>query len=159
MAKVCVYGLCKSKSDLDTSEWCIDTDGVKFIRFPQLKWNKKRCHEWVQACGRSDFSSKNVNNFTWICSKHFPLEANLDFRANKELTPFPHTGDLVSRKSQTNRAHSIGSQGQKTYGRQLRKTVAVEVPVLSTSTKSSSSTSTLTASIELPEGDDGKCNK
>ena len=148
MVKTCVYGLCDSK-DSDPGE------DLKFIRFPQRRYNLKKCKEWVQACGRTDFSCKNVNNFTWICSKHFPLGVSLDFRKNKELQPFPHTGDMVSRVS-AQKMGSVGSKGQKTYGRQQRKSVAVMVPVLTSSSGSAStSTSTSTESIDLP-GDDGE---
>ena len=112
--KKCCYGLCESTS---VSPECKD---VTFIRFPQPKYNLTKCRQWAQLCGRSDFSHKNVSTFTWICSKHFPKDVDLDFRKNKDLEPYLYPGQ-VSRSA---------PKPLKTYGRAQRKVVAVPVPVL-----------------------------
>lgn len=112
MVKVCCYGLCKSSDGPDGFE-----DGVTFIRFPQPRYNLSKCRKWAQLCGRSDFSHKNVTNFTWICSKHFPTGVDLDFRKNKDLEPF-QPRQQVSRSS---------PKPPKTYGRGERKLVSVPV--------------------------------
>lgn len=117
MTKLCVYGLCNSNSE---SPECI-AEGVKFIRFPQKNYNLSKCQKWAKLCGRSDFSHKNVNNFTFICSKHFPASAELDFRKNKHLEPFAYPGE-VSRTE-------IQAKPPKTYQRPKRVTVAVPVGV------------------------------
>ena len=112
MVKKCCYGLCESSS--------LDCKDVTFIRFPQPKYSLTKCRRWAQLCGRSDFNHKNVSTFTWICSKHFPIDAELDFRKNKDLEPYPHPVQ-VSRSA---------PKQPKTYGRAPRKTVAVPVPVV-----------------------------
>ena len=114
MGKVCCYGLCKSRS-VDKEE------GVSFIRFPQKKDNLKKCRRWAFLCGRQDFTAKSVTPFTFICSKHFPDNAELDFRKNKHLEPFAYPGE-VSRTE-------IQAKPPKTYQRPKRVTVAVPVGV------------------------------
>lgn len=44
--------------------------------------------KWVHLCGRKDFTIKNINRYTYICSKHFPIGAVLNVKANPTLEPF-----------------------------------------------------------------------
>ena len=80
--KHCVWGLCKSDSRYPDNL----SEGTYFIRFPKLgnvkegmthlekqkeidKTNK--CKRWVHACGRKNFTVKDVKKDTYICSRHF----------------------------------------------------------------------------------------
>lgn len=78
--KHCCYGLCTSDSRYPKA-------GVYFIGFgngfPKPTKEKEKCQRWVHNCGRGDFSIKNVNKDTYICSLHFvggngPTDENPD---------------------------------------------------------------------------------
>ncbi|RWS30279.1 uncharacterized protein B4U80_10156 [Leptotrombidium deliense] len=66
--KRCAYGSCANDSSFTNKE---KMKGVVFIRFPNAKLNEAKCKRWVDACNRQDFSVNDVNEDTYICSKHF----------------------------------------------------------------------------------------
>jgi len=66
--------------------------GVSMIRFPQPRDHLAICRRWVKLVGKKNFRAKNVNTFTYICSKHFPDDAVLDFKVNRTLDPYPAEG-------------------------------------------------------------------
>ena len=67
--KHCCYGLCNSDSRYAHKTHMAE---VSFIRFPKPWIDFEKCQTWVRACGRGDtFTTKNVNNSTFICTKHF----------------------------------------------------------------------------------------
>jgi hypothetical protein len=66
--RYCVYGTCKSDSrNVDEPEMM----GVTWIPFPKPHINADKCRKCILACGRDDFTEKNVKKWTYICSKHF----------------------------------------------------------------------------------------
>ena len=79
--KHCCYGLCNSDSRYSHKP---HMENVDFIRFPKPWIDLEKCKKWVKACGRGDtFTTENVNNSTFICTKHFigekgPSEAHPD---------------------------------------------------------------------------------
>ena len=43
--------------------------------------------KWLQLLARSNLTVDNIKRCTYICSKHFPVGAQLDIRANPTLEP------------------------------------------------------------------------
>ena len=73
MPKRCAWGLCNSDSRYDEygKRPRLDMAGVKFFRFPKLATDPQSCKDWVNACGRKNFTVKDVTNNMYVCSKHF----------------------------------------------------------------------------------------
>ena len=76
----CCYGGCKSNSRKKEA-------GVTFIPFPKPSKYPEIARKWVQLCGRSDFTLDKIKRHTYICSKHFPVGAKLNIKANLSLEP------------------------------------------------------------------------
>jgi hypothetical protein len=72
----CCWGTCKSDSRKKE-------DGVKFIAFPKPTKYRTIARAWVQLCGRGGFTESSINRYTYICSKHFPPGADLDYKKNE----------------------------------------------------------------------------
>ena len=70
VVKHCCYGMCKSDSRYSARD---DMAGVFFIPFPKLKTKREKCLKWISICGRphSNFNIQKINEWTYICSKHF----------------------------------------------------------------------------------------
>lgn len=64
----CCYGLCRSDSRYQDRD---HMKNITWIKFPKPHRDRERCEKWVHACGRVNFTVKNVNKWTYICSKHF----------------------------------------------------------------------------------------
>jgi hypothetical protein len=75
-AQHCCWGTCKSDSRKKE-------DGVKFIAFPKPTKYRTIARAWVQLCGRGGFTESSINRYTYICSKHFPPGADLDYKKNE----------------------------------------------------------------------------
>ena len=69
------------------------SDGPKaFIPCPKPSQDLEKCHRWIQACSRENFTVKNINKSTYICALHWsggkepmqefpdPLKANFSKR-------------------------------------------------------------------------------
>ena len=65
---------------------------IKFALFVQPHKDLKRAKRWVHLCGRKFFSVKNIKRWTFICEKHFPIGANLNYKQNEALEPYPAFG-------------------------------------------------------------------
>ena len=121
---------------------------MSFIRFPQKKDNLKKCRRWAFLCGRQDFTAKSVTPFTFICSKHFPLAADLNFRRIPSLEPYPHFGKPKTPRASTSSLDSTSSKDSgystasgtdyskysrpppvRTYGRKKRQVIPVHVNI------------------------------
>ena len=74
MVKHCVHGVCNADTRYPRS-LLFECDGshetVYFIPFPKPRRNPEKAQEWVKACGRPDFNVENIEEWTYICSKHF----------------------------------------------------------------------------------------
>ena len=77
----CCYGLCKSDSRKPEA-------GVTFIPFPKPRRKFDIARRWVHLCGRKNFTVESITRCTYICSKHFPVGALLNIKANPTLEPF-----------------------------------------------------------------------
>lgn len=81
MVYCCSWGLCKSSSRKNEPD-------VRFVRFPNVKKQRKRAEKWALLCGRVGFTVENVTRHRYICSKHFPPNSILDPNQNPSLEPF-----------------------------------------------------------------------
>ena len=108
MIKTCSWGTCDSNSEYDEngSDPRPSMFGVKFYGFPKPFLRSPKCKAWVKACGRKDFSVKQVTINSFICSKHFrggkpsklhpmPEPATAETTASGDLSEKGSTSDLV----------------------------------------------------------------
>lgn len=78
----CVWGTCTSDSRRPV-------EGVSFLPFPKPTKNFKQAKRWASLCGRGKhFSVKNINAYTYICSKHFEMDEVPSLKENPCLEPF-----------------------------------------------------------------------
>lgn len=76
----CAWGTCNSDSRYLSA-------GVSFIKFPRK--DRNRLARWVYLCGRGEtFKVKDVARSSRVCSKHFPLDQDLNVDRNSNLEPF-----------------------------------------------------------------------
>ena len=73
MPKRCAWGLCNRDSCYGKSgkRPRLDIEGVKFFTFPKFEKNPEICKNRVKACGRKNFTVKDLTNNMYICSKYF----------------------------------------------------------------------------------------
>ena len=69
--KYCAHALCKSDSRKHLD--------IKWAKFVPPNVDRIRCQKWVHLCGRKEFETKNVKQWTYLCEKHFPENANLNY--------------------------------------------------------------------------------
>ena len=69
--KHCAHALCSSDSRYHPN--------IKWAKFVQPNVDLTRCQRWVHLCGRLEFETKDVKPWTFLCEKHFPRNANLDY--------------------------------------------------------------------------------
>ena len=80
MVKHCAFGVCTSDSRKPQP-------GVTFVPFPKPFKNRQMVKRWIHLCGRKDFTIKDVNRNTYVCSKHFEPGVELDWKKNPSLEP------------------------------------------------------------------------
>ena len=76
----CCYGGCNSDSRRSET-------GITFMPFPKPWRYPMIARKWLQLLARSNLTVDNIKRCTYICSKHFPVGAQLDIRANPTLEP------------------------------------------------------------------------
>ena len=76
----CCHGLCKS----DTRR---PETGVTFMPFPKPRKHLEIAKRWAYLCA-TQLTVKSITRNTYICSKHFPVGAVLNIKANPSLEPF-----------------------------------------------------------------------
>ena len=80
--KHCAHSLCPSDSRYHPN--------IKWAKFVQPNVDLTRCQRWVHLCGRLEFETKDVKPWTFICEKHFPRNANLDYHRVRLFLFFHH---------------------------------------------------------------------
>lgn len=66
----CLYGPCKSR--IKSLKYKVKGgEGVFFIKFPSSKNDVEKCRKWISACGRDNLTIENINQSSYICSRHF----------------------------------------------------------------------------------------
>ena len=94
----CSHGLCKSNIR--------NNPNLKFARFPKLTIDRRRAEEWAIRMCRTDFTVNSITQNTVVCELHFPLNANLNYRENEHLVPYPH-GHKRGERPQRERAPEV----------------------------------------------------
>ena len=77
--KSCVFKECTSSTRKDPD--------LRFATFCKPSFDINRAKLWIQKLNREDFPLERITKYTYICEKHFPRGAELDFRKNLSLTP------------------------------------------------------------------------
>ncbi len=114
MVKVCFYKDCRSSSR---------NSDIQFIPFVKPWKDYDRTRKWIQLCGRV-LPVEKVTRFIWICIKHFPHDADLNWESNVELTPFPFEFAAILEEEDNNRKQAFRERRErekhdlKTYSRQ-----------------------------------------
>ena len=80
--KYCSHGNCKSNSGKSDND-------VSFVPFPKPHLDLRMAKKWVALCGRQDLKLKDINQSTFVCSKHFKADEDLDWKSNPTLFPTP----------------------------------------------------------------------
>ena len=94
----CSHGLCKSNIR--------NNPNLKFARFPKLTIDRARAEEWAIRMCRTNFTVNDITQNTVVCELHFPLNANLNYRENEHLVPYPH-GHKRGERPQRERAPEV----------------------------------------------------
>lgn len=88
MGYYCSYGLCNSSSEKEPH--------LKFVPFPKPTKNLKAAKTWLQLIGRDKFGIQDITRNTYVCEKHFALDAVLDLKRNPDLKPNPARGQQLN---------------------------------------------------------------
>lgn len=83
--KSCLFVGCKSNSR--------NQPDLRFARFCKPSFDVNRAKLWIQKVNRPDFTLQRVTKYSYICEKHFPVGAELDYRKNLTLTPAAYGED------------------------------------------------------------------
>ena len=79
--KTCFFKNCKKNTVRDRDRY--------FVPFVKPHINLQRCKEWIQLCGRPNYSPKKITKNSYICDEHFNLNEALDWKINPNLKPIP----------------------------------------------------------------------
>ena len=98
---------------------------VTFFPIPKPKTRQSETLEWAKACNRKDFTFKNVNKHSYVCSKHFvdgrptaqfpcPVIAGA---TSKQQTKLPKRSlNFVTHKTESKATHTLSTtQDQVSY--------------------------------------------
>ena len=66
---------------------------LKWVRFCKPSFDANRAKLWIQKLNRSDFTLQKITQYSFICEKHFPNGADLNYRTNLTLTPAAYGED------------------------------------------------------------------
>ena len=80
--KYCASGLCKSSS--------YKFPNLRFATFPKVSVNPQRAQQWVVLMKRMNFTVANITKNSFVCELHFDENVDLNYKTNKDLTPYPN---------------------------------------------------------------------
>ena len=69
--KTCASGVCDSDSRRHPN--------CKFAKFVQPGVDRLRAQRWAHLMHRANFGVQNIRKWTFVCEKHFPQNAELDY--------------------------------------------------------------------------------
>ena len=71
---------------------------VTIVRFPKVTIDSERAKRWAELMCRQNFAVKDITQNTVVCELHFPINANLNYRENEDLVPYPHGHKRAERR-------------------------------------------------------------
>ena len=86
----CAHGNCESSIRKNPN--------LKFARFPKVTIDLERAKRWAELMCRQNFAVKDITQNTVVCELHFPINANLNYRENEDLVPYPHGHKRAERR-------------------------------------------------------------